>query len=399
MSAATLPDHIRRPHVRLFQMMGAQHNGQQVVVLRDPMALSSQMMAVPPQAVMVIQQFQGERTIEEIASGLKAPDSAPFIELAKRLDEVGLLWGPTFERLEGELKAKLKETGYFPAGGTQQPTPDQIRGALAGWLAQTEDPELDGSPVAIVAPHLDYPRGWPNYAAAYRCLDRCETPDRVVILGTNHFGIGDGVVLTELGFETPIAMVAPDTKVIDRLKALIGDAGFVDQLDHHAEHSIKLHLPWIQHRFGDVPVVAALVPDPLVGMLAADEKRTSTTQFLDSMNEALDAVGGRTLFVSSADLSHVGPQFGEPRPVDAQRKVDVERVDRDLMAAYLSGDPDVFLARARETRNPTRWCSIGNMHAVLALAKPSAVEMIDYRQACDEQGNCLVSSAALALMG
>lgn len=399
MSAATLPDHIRRPHVRLFQMMGAQHNGQQVVVLRDPMALSTQMMAVPPQAVMVIQQFQGERTIEEIAAGLKAPDPAPFIELAKRLDEVGLLWGPTFQRLEDELRTKLKDAGFFPAGGSQQPTPDQIRGALAGWLEQTEDPELEGVPVAIVAPHLDYPRGWPNYAAAYRCLDRCETPDRVVILGTNHFGIGDGVVLTELGFETPIAKVAPDTAVIKRLRGLIGEGGFIDQLDHHAEHSIKLHLPWIQHRFGDVPVVAALVPDPLVGLLAADEKRTSTTQFLDSMNEALAAVGGRTLFVSSADLSHVGPQFGEPRPVDAQRKVDVERVDRDLMGAYLSGDPEVFLARARETRNPTRWCSIGNMHAVLALAKPSAVEMIDYRQACDEQGTCLVSSAALALMG
>ncbi len=398
MSSSTLPDHIRRPHVRMFQMMGAQHDGKQVIVLRDPMALSPQMMAVPPQAVMVIQQFQGERTVEEIASGLKAPDPAPFIELAKRLDDVGLLWGPTFDRLEGELRSKLKEAGYFPSGGAQQPSPEQVKAALSSWLAETEDPELEGVPVGLIAPHLDYPRGWPNYAAAYRCLDRAETPDRVVILGTNHFGIGDGVVLTEFGFESPLGRVGPDSAIVERLRTHLGDAAFVDQLDHHAEHSIKLHLPWLQHRFGDVPVVAALVPDPLIEMIADDGGRTTTIRFVDALAESLQAQGGRTLFVSSADLSHVGPQFGEPRPVDAQRKVDVERVDRDLMTAFLSGDAQTFLDRAVSTKNPTRWCSIGNMHAALALAQPSAVEMIDYRQACDEQGNCLVSSAAMALM-
>lgn len=399
MSLDTLPEHLRRPHVRGFQPLAVTHNGQQLVLLRDPMMLTPQSMLVPPQAAILIQQMQGQRSVEELAKAVNAPSVDPLVELVKQLDAIGLLWGPTFETLESQLKTKLLEAGYFPAGGSDQPDPEGIRKALDGWLAQTEDADLDGSPAALIAPHLDYPRGWPNYAGAYKCLEGAETPDRVVILGTNHFGIGDGVVATQLGFETPLGRVSPDGTVIDALLQRLGRPAFVDQLDHHAEHSIKLQLPWIQHRFGDVPVVAALVPDPLVNMIADDGARVDVDSFIAALREALERAGGRTLFIGSADLSHVGPQFGEPRPVDQQRKTDTERVDRDLMAAFLTGDPQVFLQRARETRNPTRWCSIGCMYATLSLVRPERVELVDYRQACDERGAALVSSAAMALIG
>lgn len=399
MSSTPLPEHIRRPHVRQFQPLGATHQGQQLVVLRDPMMLTQQSMAVSPQAMPVIAQFQGERTVEEIAAAMGAPDTKPFIELAQRLDQLGLLWGPTFETLETELKARIAEVGAYPVQTGEDPitAAAQARTQIDQWLAEAEDPELDAPVVGIIAPHLDYARGWPNYAAAYRCLDRVEKPDRVVILGTNHFGIGDGVILTEWAFDTIFGRAERDADLIERLKTKFGRPGFVDQLDHHAEHSIKLQLPWLQHRLGDVPVVAVLVPDPTSPMLAEDGKRLAVEPFLDGFAEVLDAVGGRTLFVSSADMSHVGPQFGEPRAVDAQRKVDVERHDRELMAQYLSGDSGAFLKRVRETHNPTRWCSVGNMYAALKLSKATGVELIDYRQACDEQGACLVSSAAMAL--
>ena len=58
----------------------------------------------------------------------------------------------------------------------------------------------------------------------------------------------------------------------------------------------------------------------------------------------------------------------------------------------------VLVARMRELKNPTRWCSVGCMSAVAKLAKPSGVELIDYRQAVDEQGNALVSSASMAML-
>ena len=121
-------------------------------------------------------------------------------------------------------------------------------------------------------------------------------------------------------------------------------------------------------------------------------------QFVAALREALSEVGGQTRYVASSDLSHVGLQFGEPRAVDDQRRMDVERLDRDMLANFLSNDVEAFLAGFEWNRNPTRWCSIGNMAAMLDLVRPARIDLIDYRQAFDEKGIALVSSAAIALM-
>ena len=58
-----------------------------------------------------------------------------------------------------------------------------------------------------------------------------------------------------------------------------------------------------------------------------------------------------------------------------------------------------FLGAMKWSSNPTRWCSVGNMLTTLIAAQPESIELIDYRQACDEQGLCLVSSAAMGFLG
>jgi len=105
-------------------------------------------------------------------------------------------------------------------------------------------------------------------------------------------------------------------------------------------------------------------------MIEEDDKRTSHDDFIAAMNDVLDDIGGQTFVVASSDLSHVGPQFGEPRPVDDQRRFDVERHDREMMGKFVAGDPEEFLSAFKWNKNPTRWCSIGNMTAGLQIAKP-----------------------------
>lgn len=398
MSTEFLPEHVRKPHLRPIQPIQFTKDGKPFVALRDPAMLTEQTMVVPPQFMQVLQFFRGDRGIEEIAQQFKAPVEQ-FIELVKGLDRVGLLWGPTFERLEDEMRTRISDNGHFPvlASGSMGKDEAACRQAMEQWFNETEDPELEGELCGIIAPHLDYPRGWPNYAAAYYGVRQLDPPDRVVILGTNHFGIGDGAILTEYGFASPMGICPPDEKVVSAVVDVLGRPIIVDQLDHLSEHSIQLHLPWIQHCFGNVPIVAALVPDPLKPMIEDDGERITMDRFVEVLGNALDAAGGRTFFVASSDLSHVGPQFGEPRPVDERRRVDVERHDRDLMSKFVAGDPDEFLAAVEWSKNPTRWCSIGNMTAALKLAGPGTVELIDYRQAYDEKGLALVTSAAMAM--
>jgi AmmeMemoRadiSam system protein B len=180
-----------------------------------------------------------------------------------------------------------------------------------------------------------------------------------------------------------------------------GEGVTKDLIDHAAEHSIELQLPWIQHCFGNVPIVAALIPSPLVEMIedpSESNTRTSTDEFIPALRDILDEVGGRTLVVASADLSHVGQQFGEPRLVDEQRKFDVERHDREMMTKFIANDADDFIAAMKWHNNATNWCSVGNMSAAIQLLAPNEIELIDYRQACDEKGVALVSSCAMALL-
>jgi AmmeMemoRadiSam system protein B len=400
MPFSDLPEHILMPAMRKFQAWPVQQDNQQFVALRDPYMLTKETMVVPPNIFAVIQRIDGESTAEEIAKVTKAP-ADKLIELLEKLDSVGLLWGPTSAKLEEKIVQRLHDEGSFPvrSSGTLGKTEDECREQLKQWFDDTEDPEFEQPVRGIVAPHLDYDRGWPNYASAYYAWQSEKTPDRVVILGTNHFGEGDGVVLSTIGFTSPLGTCPIDSQVVDSLVDTFGDGITKDFIDHTAEHSIELHLPWLQYCFGDVPLVCALIPSPLIKMIDEEDNiRTSTDEFIPALRDILYEMGGTTLVVASADLSHVGQQFGEPRPVDDQRKFDVERHDREMMTKFLSNDVDEFISAMKWHNNATHWCSIGNMSAAVQLINPDEIELIDYRQACDEKGIALVSSSAIAFL-
>jgi AmmeMemoRadiSam system protein B len=396
---APLPEHLVRPHIRNFQPLGMQHENKPIVVLRDPAMLSADSMAVPPQILPLILQFQGRESLEEIETRTKAPMQM-LRDLVTRMDGLGLLWGPRFEELERVAMAKIREAGHFPvrASGAAGLEAEAARARIAEWMAKAEDPEIPGTVVGIVAPHLDFERGWQNYASAYRSLDPQARPDRVVLLGTNHFGIGDGVVMSEFGFASPFGVAHPDRAVHAFLERSIGGKRlYADQMDHLGEHSIQLHLPWIQHLYGEVPVIAALMPDPLRPPISDDGARAGAPEFIEALRTALGEVGGRTVFISSADLSHVGPAFGDNGPVTDEIAKQVEALDRERLAMYCAGDPDAFEQPFAAQRNISRWCSLGNMTALLRLARPSSVELVDYMQVRENNGGALVSSAALAV--
>jgi hypothetical protein len=420
-----LPEHIRRPHIRRFQPMvaGAKAKDQSgnerdvpVLVVQDPLRLAPQPFVMPLQGkdqqqlqgefrqwVGFMQSLQGEEEIGELFARIGAPAEVQpqLVELVKKLDELGFLWGPTSEALERAKLDAIRAKGAFflPDEARRPEVAAELSKFMTQSLAAAEDPEFGTPVVGVVAPHLDYARGGSNYAAAYKCLETGarERPDRVVVLGTNHFGLGDGVVMTEFGFETPLGTLRPDAPVLERLRDAFGDKLFKDQVDFAGEHSVNLHLPWIQHLWGDVPVVAALVPDPTVAMIEDDGARVSAKEFAGALKTVLAQAGGRTVVVSSADLSHVGPQFGDPGALDAARRREVEETDREVLREFIDG-PDRMLAHFERNGNASRWCSIGNMFVAATAVPHSGREMVAYAQSADPNGGAMVTSAALAFL-
>jgi len=365
------------------------------------MNLTGRMMVVPPQALGLIHALQGEQTLEQLSEASKVPVEQ-LQQLVSNLDDSGLLWGPTFDRLEREAMERTRAAGAFPASGSKfaGDTREAASERIGSLLSEAEDAELGTGVLGIIAPHLDLERGGANYAAAYKVVAGAARPDRVIVLGTNHFGLGDGVVATRLGQDSPFGIIPSDPAIAGLLERALGDRLFKDEADFLGEHSVQFHIPWIAHTLPGVPVFAALVPDPMRAMIADDGARASFAEFRAALRDAIASVSGRTLVVSSADLSHVGPAFGDPGPVGAQVRKQVEEIDRGLLAEYASGDVEAFIQSVRGAGNATRWCSVGNM-AVALSATEGTPELIQYGQSpesLDPQGTALITSAAMALM-
>lgn len=417
-----------------------QDGKQQVLLgLADAQQISEKMVVTQPAFQAVLPLMDGSRDIDQIVAevgrGLQRPVLEQFVA---QLDDAGLIFGPVHEKMLVDLRTNFDKADHLPPASTAQLAdllvmqelgqeatdeqkaehgPAKLREMLDKWidaaLKDVENPAFDTLPKAIVAPHLDYPRGWYNYAQVYGRMRVVDRPDRVVILGTNHFGQATGVCGCDKGFASPLGVCPVDQELVNALRSELGESAstlFAERYDHENEHSVELHIPWIQHVLGadergNYPkIFAALVHDPIVNNgQSYDGNGVDLEPFVEALKRALAKVGGTTLIISSADLSHVGPSFGDQQPLSgaegpgAEFRARVASHDKEMLQTFTEGRFEDLVGSMAWQQNPTRWCSIGNMVATARVAQPERIELLNYAAAMDPQGTTFVSSAALAM--
>jgi AmmeMemoRadiSam system protein B len=164
-------------------------------------------------------------------------------------------------------------------------------------------------PKALIVPHAGYIYSGSTAAHAYALLAPWrETITRVVLLGPTHRVPVSGLALTEAdGLATPLGTIAVDAAAV----AEIADLPQVVASDrvHAQEHSLEVHLPFLQRALSSFRVV------PLAVGHASPE----------AVAEVLDRLWGgpETLIVISSDLSHF-------LPYAAATAVDADTCDRIL---------------------------------------------------------------------
>lgn len=150
-------------------------------------------------------------------------------------------------------------------------------------------------PKAIIAPHAGYVYSGPIAASAYARLKQARGQiTRVVLIGPSHRVAFRGLAVSRTdSYTTPLGDIKIDREAVESLVAL----PFVEYIEqaHTHEHSLEVHLPFLQETLGDfklVPIVA--------GDASADQ-----------VSRALDLVwgGAETLIVISSDLSHYHDYF------------------------------------------------------------------------------------------
>lgn len=408
--------------------------------IADAQQISTKMVVTHPGFQTVLPMMDGSRDLDQIVSEAGQGLQRPMLEqLVAQLDDAGLIFGPNFESLAQKMRDDFDANDTLPPGSTAQMADLLVNHALGGeasdeqkaemgaqklteqmdtWIDESlkdaETPSLESLPAAIIAPHLDYVRGWMNYAHIYGRMRVVDRPDRVVILGTNHFGQSTGICGCDKGFETPLGTCKLDQGFLDILKDKLGEEQseklLANRFDHENEHSIELHIPWIQHVFGkddggEYPkVFAALVHDPTVNNGESyDGNGLALDPFVDALKAAMSEVGGNTLIVSSADLSHVGPAFGDQQSLAGdeepaqQFRSKVAQHDQEMLKLVAERKIDDLIGSMAWQQNPTRWCSIGNITAMMRAVEPAQVDILNYAATMDPEGNAFVSSASVAL--
>lgn len=222
--------------------------------------------------------------------------------------------------------------------------------------AAARRPAVATSPKAIVAPHAGYVYSGPIAAAAYAALRPWVAglgrTARIVLLGPAHRVAAQGLVLPGAdALRTPLGDVSIDLEAAADLASLPQVS--VSSAVHAREHSLEVHLPFLQRlvpRFSIVPLAVG----------AADPAEVA---------EVLERVWGgeETRIVASSDLSHYLP-YGTARRVDEATARAIEHA---------------------EPVQPEQACgsSVINGLAEIARRRGLSIERLDLRSSGDTAGS------------
>lgn len=166
---------------------------------------------------------------------------------------------------------------------------DELHRMVNGFLDEVP-PCDEPAPKAIIAPHAGYIYSGPIAASAYARLTRIrDSVHRVVLLGPSHRVGFIGIAASSADFfRTPLGDIALDHALIEQVVKLPGVRCF-DQA-HQMEHSLEVHLPFLQEVLGAFTLLPLVVGDATP----------------DDVARVLRSVWGgeETLIVISSDLSH-----------------------------------------------------------------------------------------------
>lgn len=410
------------PRLRAIEAFPVEHEGEQMILLQDPAGLAQSPIVVSPAGFAIMTLLDGRHSLDDVCAQFEARVGQALPrerveEMVGQLDLANYLESPRFaaffEELVEDFRAAparvSRDAGSFGAENDGLgPVIDRMLGdgidtshlALRTSQFEPKAPRHDARLAGLIAPHLDYARGGPCYEAAYGVVAANGAPQRVIILGTNHYGRGTSVVATGKDFDTPLGLTRTDRAFLSELERACGVDLRAHEFDHAREHSVELQLLILQHllgtdRFEIVPLLCPDVCGP-TGTAPADGDGVDLGVFADELGRLVNNADKHTLVIAGADLSHFGSRFGDDCELDPPFLAEIERKDRDVLGAVVTGKPELFVDVIRVRDNDTRICSAGSIYVLMRALSGARPELLRYYQTVDRDSGTAVSCSAMA---
>ncbi len=380
------------------------------VMLRDTQGVATTHAVLPMELMPIVGRFDGSSTCEEIARAVsrEVGEKIPVelvIKLATELEEGLFADGAPYKRARARIEKEFADADVRPAshaGGAYHDDAKELTSYIDTEClgrANGSSKKSHGRLVGLVAPHIDPWRGARNYGEAYRVLEHAipMDADTFVLFGTSHAPMREPFALCRKAFATPLGRLDADKDSIDAIAEACDFDPYADQFNHKREHSLEFQAVFLKHVLGKrrariIPILAGLGEQQCSGASPAGER--SIERFFDAVRRVVESTGA--VVIAGADLAHVGPRFGDPRPFDEAERAALDATDRESLDHAERCDAPAFWKHVQADLETRRVCGLGPIYALLrSIERGAEGRLARYEQTIDPDEGSIVSHAAM----
>jgi AmmeMemoRadiSam system protein B len=380
------------------------HERRDILVLHDRTGISKDL-AVDPDSAEILVLLDGNHSLRDIQVALMRKHGLGLISiddirgLVHKLDEHHLLDNERYRDHLKDLAKRFRDLLLRPAahaGHAYPDDPEVLREQLESYFLQPDGPGLQRAregrraPIGLIVPHIDFQRGGHCYAWGYSAFPERNETDLYVILGTCHLPMSHLFALTTKDFETPLGRVSCAGDLAEAIVQRADMDLFQDELVHRSEHTIEFQVVFLQYIFANSQDFRIL-PILCGGFQDMIEKRALPSGYgpylsgLEAIRAVLEGSEQRTCLIASADLAHLGPQFGDPYPVQTSDLRRIEQDDQTLLRAVMGDDSEGLYRSILAEGDRRRICGLPPIYTLLSLLSPGVIDLLNYGQAFHPQ--------------
>jgi AmmeMemoRadiSam system protein B len=302
------------------------------------------------------------------------------------------------------LSSPLREAAF--AGRSYESDPEGLKNQLKGYFSDPRGPGLLGEGrvapglKGVIAPHIDLQRGGFCYAFAHREIWERNRARCFVILGTAHTGMRHLFSLTRKDFMTPLGKLETDQELVDAIQSRCPFDLFRDEAVHRSEHSVEFQCLFLRFLYPEpaplkmVPILCGSFHEAMEQGKSPAELR-SFHQFVDALAESVSERGEEVCYIASADLAHVGLQFGDRKGVGEYDLRILEETDREMLGHVERLDGEGFFSSISRERDQRKICGLPAIYTLLNALKAREGRLLRYGQAFTSETQSVVSFASM----
>jgi AmmeMemoRadiSam system protein B len=401
------------PKLRGVNAFPTQIQGQQAFCIQDPRGFSQKTVLLPPPLFFIVSLFDGNHSILDIQAAYMRRYGELIYrekieEIIDQLDAQLLLDSQRFkDALEKEEKdfeaSPIREAAF--AGMSYPSDPIALRGQIESYFSPPDGPgkplleNASGTLKGVIAPHIDFQRGGSCYAFAHKEVREASNANLFVVLGTAHHEMKNYFSLTLKDFSTPLGTAKTNKAFVKALSDECHGALFENELIHKREHSIEFQVIFLQFLYPGRPF--EIVPILCGSFHEAIERSISPweipeiREFIEALRKAVRSIDREVCPIASADLAHIGVQFGDETPASSMLNETKER-DLKMLAHGEKMDSDGFYDLIRREGDRRRICGLPSIFVLMSIIDAREGRLLKYDQSYNSETQSAVTFASLA---